>query len=135
MRTILRDFLTPALVLILTGVVAYDHFHDPRGAAPAAVAVDGARLGRAYAPTLAPALADGWDAAAAAIEGGKSVADAQESLQATFKAGRIKQFAEKVAPDFASVLAEGSEPKDAPARAEVAKLWRSFAKGLRGGRS
>jgi hypothetical protein len=42
--------------------------------------------------------------------------------------------AASVAPEFAKTLAEGAEPKDDAQRAQVVALWRSFARGLKGGR-
>ncbi|WP_435018925.1 hypothetical protein TA3x_000915 [Tundrisphaera sp. TA3] len=135
MRQIVRDSMNSILIVVLIGIVGYDHFIKDRHAAPALpAAVDGAALGRDYAPTLAPALADGWEAAASAIEGGKSMGEAQATLQSAFKAARVKTFTEKVAPAFARVLPEGEEPRDATARADVARLWRGFARGLKGGR-
>lgn len=134
MRTAIRDYLSPLLTTLLLGVVAYDHFVAPRAVGPVPAAVDGTKLGRIYGPTLAPALADGWVAAAATLEAGKTVSEAQDALQTAFKAARVKQFTDKVAPEFARVLAEGTEPRDASARAEIVKLWRDFAAGLRGGR-
>ena len=115
-------------------MVGYDHLKPNNGVAPMPAAVDGVKLGRAYAPALAPALGEAWEAAAGAIEAGKGMGEAQETLQATFKAARVKAFTDKVAPEFAKVLAEGAEPKDAAARSEVANLWRGFARGLKGGR-
>jgi hypothetical protein len=97
-------------------------------------AVDGAKLGRAYAPQVVSTLSDAWNAAADALGQGKSVAEAQAALQQSWQAARAKAFAASVAPDFSKVLAEGVEPKDDAQRAQVVALWRSFARGLKGGR-
>ncbi len=128
-----RDLVTPLLVLLMGGVIAYDHFvtRDP---ADRPSLVDGKALGRSYAPLAASTLAEGWSAAADAIDQGKSVAEAQAVLQATWKEARVKAFAAKVSPGMGVVLPEGTEPNDPVKRAEVAKLWRDFAAGLKGGR-
>lgn len=131
--SLFRDLITPLLVIGLAGVIAFDHFlpHD-RDARPALV--DGKALGRSFAPLAASALADGWIAAADAMDSGKSVAEAQAILQAAWKEARVKAFAAKVAPALGVVLPEGAEPNDPAKRAEVSKLWRDFAAGLKGGR-
>lgn len=132
----IKSLLTPALVLVLSGVVVYDHLVKPYASptVPVARKVDGAALGRAYAPVVTATLAEAWLAAAKTLEDGKSVADAQSVLQETWRSGRTDHFKAKVAPEFDRVLAEGKEPKDAEERAAAAKLWRDFAKGLKGGR-
>jgi hypothetical protein len=127
-----RDLLTPLAVLILAGVVAYDHF-APKSA-PAPSTVDGQALGLGFAPTLASSLGDAWLIAADALESGKSVGEAQKALQDAWKEARVKAFAAKVAPEFALVLSEGTEPTAPAKRAEVVKLWRDFASGLKGGK-
>lgn len=131
----LKEWFMPAAVLALAMVVAYDHLAPRRADVTDAVkAVDGAALGRAFAPTLAATLSDAWLAAADAIAKGKGVAEAQGVLQDAWKKARIDAFVAKVAPEFAKVLAEGTEPRDDAQRAAVAKLWRDFARGLKGGR-
>jgi len=127
-----RDVLTPVAVLLIGGLVAYDHL---AGREPAAgPAVNGRAVGRAFAPTMAPRFGDAWLAAADALEKGKTVAEAQATLQATWQESRAKAFAAVVAPEFRKVMPEGSEPTDPARRAEVIKLWRDFASGLKGGR-
>ena len=125
--------LTPLAVLVLAGVVAYDHL-APGPRPPRRRRSTARRLGRSFAPAAASNLGDGWLAAADALEQGKTVADAQAALQAAWQDARIKAFAAKVAPEFARVLPEGAEPTDPAKRAEVVKLWRDFAAGLKGGR-
>ena len=132
MRPFVRDYLTPISVAFLAGVVAYDHLKTSLPPGPPTI-VDGEKMGRAYAPTLASALSEGWTAAAEAVESGRSVAEAQDAMQAAFKAARVRSFSATVAPAFARVLPEGSEPKDDVQRAEVARLWRDFATGLKKG--
>ena len=128
-----RDFLTPTLLLIVGGVVAYDHV-VPRELSVAGPVVNGKNLGRKFAPTVAGSLGDAWVAAADALEQGKPMADAQSAMQARWQDGRTKAFALQVAPEFSKVLSEGVEPADPVKRAEVVKLWRDFATGLKGGR-
>jgi len=133
---ILKEYLTPLAVVLLAGVMLFDHY-SPRepGPSPApAAAVNGVALGRAYAPSLASTYADAWVSAAQALEEGKGVGDAQKALQETWHEARLKAFQAEVQPGFALVLPEGTEPADPAKRAQVAELWRSFAKGLKGGR-
>ena len=92
---------------------------------------EGLALGRAYAKTLAKTYADGWVAAARALDEGKSVAEAQKSLQTTWQTARLQSFRSDIQPAFSNVLAEGTEPADSAKRKEVAALWRMFARGLR----
>ena len=127
-----RDYLTPLLVLVVAGVVAYDHLvpHDGGGE----TVVNGRLLGRQFAKVIAASFGDAWQTAAATLEAGKPMAEAQASLQTKWQNGRSQAFATQVAPEFSKVLAEGVEPTDPTQRAAVVKLWRDFATGLRGGR-
>ena len=128
-----RDFLTPFLVLIMAGVVVYDHsLLGERTGAQANV--NGKSLGRRFAASLGSSFGDAWLAGADALDQGKSMGDAQAAMQANWQAGRGKAFATQVAPEFAKVLDEGAEPTDPTQRAAVVKLWRDFAAGLKGGR-
>ena len=130
---IFREFLTPTLILILGGVVVYDHLalRDP---ATQVAAVNGKVLGRKFAGAVAGSFGDAWLMAAETLEQGKSVADAQSALQTGWQEGRSKAFTMLVTPEFAKVLVEGTEPTTPAQRAEVVKLWRDFAVGLKGGR-
>ena len=130
---VFRDIVTPLLVLVMGGVIAYDHF-VPRDPTDRPSLVDGKALGRSFAPLAASSLGEGWLAAADAIDQGKTVAEAQAALQSAWKEARVKAFAAKVAPGLGVVLPEGAEPSDPAKRAEVAKLWRDFAAGLKGAR-
>ncbi|WP_435005801.1 hypothetical protein P12x_003574 [Tundrisphaera lichenicola] len=128
-----RDILTPLVILMTGGLVAHDHFYrSVPGAIPGVV--NGRALGRAYAPIVVSSLADGWIAAAEALERGQSVSEAQGVLQSTWQSIRTREFRAKVAPEFSSILPEGSEPTDPARRTEVIRLWREFAEGLKGGR-
>ena len=128
----LRDYATPVSVLILAGVMLFDHFTQPTIPAPAPT-LDGQSLGKAYAPALVTTYADAWIAAAQSLEEGKSVADSQKALQDAWKDGRTKAFKAKVEPSLAQILPAGQEPSDPAKRAQVAALWRAFASGLRAG--
>jgi hypothetical protein len=130
MKTI-KDILTPLAVLVLAGVVAFEHLaHRQAPAPPPVPTVNGQALGRAYAPLLLASYSDAWLAAARALEEGKPVAEAQKTLQETWKDARVKAFTNHVGSSFARVLPEGVEPTTPERRAEVVKLWRDFARGL-----
>ncbi len=129
---VFKGLLTPVSILVLSGVIAYDRV-APRLIQASAPAINGVALGRTYAPALASAYGDAWIAAARAIDDGKTVAEAQTVLQETWKEARIKSFRSKVLPTFSIVLPEGTEPANPAKRAEVANLWRAFAKGLKQG--
>lgn len=128
-----RDFLTPTLVLILGGVVVYDHLvlDEPTGGH---LIVNGKVLGRKFASSVVATLGDGWATAADILEQGKTVADAQSALQTKWQEGRIHAFTTQISPEFTKILPEGIEPTDPAQRAAVVKLWRDFATGLKGGR-
>jgi hypothetical protein len=127
----LKDIVTPLVVLVLAGVVIFDHLaHRQAPTPPLAPTVNGQALGRAYAPLLLASYSDAWLAAAQTLEDGKPVAEAQKTLQDTWKDARVKAFTNHVGSRFALVLPEGAEPTTAAQRAEVVKLWRDFAHGL-----
>jgi hypothetical protein len=127
----LKDILTPLVVLVLAGVVLFDHLgHRPAPTPPPAPTVNGRALGKAYAPLLLASYSDAWLAAAKTLEDGKPVAEAQKILQDTWKDARVKAFTNHVGSKFALILAEGAEPATPEQRAEVVKLWRDFARGL-----
>ena len=129
-----REFLTPLMVLIMGCVVVHDHLVPREPAVVVPAAVDGKTLGRKFAGSVAGAFGDAWAAAAEALEAGKSMADAQSTLQTKWRAARADAFAAQVTPEFSKVLGEGAEPVDPAGRAAVVKLWRDFAAGLKGGR-
>ena len=91
----------------------------------------GEQLGRAYAPAVLKTYADAWDAAAAALAEGKTVAQSQALLQETWKRERSRAFNEGARPEFLELLPEGQEPADPQERARVVSFWKSFAKGMR----
>jgi hypothetical protein len=127
----LKDILTPLVVLVLAGVVLFDHLTYHRAPTPPPVpTVNGQALGRAYAPLLLASYSEAWLAAAKTLEEGKPVAEAQKALQDTWKDARVKAFTNEVGSSFARILPEGEEPTTSEKRAEVVKLWRDFARGL-----
>ena len=128
------DFMTPILVVLLGGVVAYDHLVVRPTAESPAVVVNGKVLGRKFAGPVASAFGDAWAVAANTLEQGKSVNEAQAALQARWQDGRAQAFATMVTPEFAKILPEGTEPATPLQRGEVVKLWRDFAAGLKGAR-
>ena len=128
-----RDFFTPLIVLVVGGVVAYDHL-VVREPVVVSKKVDGKLLGRKFAGSIASTFGDAWTVAADSLEQGKSMAEVQASMQTRWQADRSKAFAEQVGPEFSKVLGEGGEPTDPTQRAEVVQLWRDFAVGLKGAR-
>jgi hypothetical protein len=129
-----KDWLLAVMGLSIVGLATFVVI-DVRSRGPAApAAVNGAALGRTYAPAVVSTLSDAWIAAADALAQGKTVTEAQTILQDKWKADRGAAFTAKVSPGFARVLTEATEPKDAAQRAEVVALWKSFASGLKGGR-
>jgi hypothetical protein len=133
----MKEILTPASILLLAGVALFDHLAPHLLPAPApapAPSVEGVVLGKAYAPVLLSTYGDAWQGAAKTLEAGKTVAEAQETLQGMWKEGRVKAFTDHVASSFSLVLPEGVEPTTPEKRAQVVKLWRDFARGLNGGR-
>ena len=128
-----QTILTPVAVLVLAGVMLHDRYSTPSPAVPVPF-VNGKALGRTFAPMVASNLGDAWLAAADALEKGKTIPEAQATLQAAWQEARIKSFVAKVAPEFRKVLAEGQEPTNPAERAAVVQLWRDFAAGLKGGR-
>ena len=92
----LKEALTPLAILLLAGVVVYDHVVTRPAVAPAP-AVNGTALGKTYAPALLASYADAWTAAAKVLEDGKPIAEAQKTLQETWKEALIKAFTAEVA--------------------------------------
>jgi len=129
-----KDWLLIAMGLALAGLLTYVvvEMHWPH---PAELErIDGAALGRAYAPVVVTTLADAWTSAADALETGKTVNESQAILQDSWKMARNAAFTSKVAPTLVKVLPEATEPKDDAQRAATVALWRAFARGLKGGR-
>lgn len=97
--------------------------------------IDAVALGAEFAPMLAVALADGFEAGATVLEGpGGSVALGIEKQKEVAEAAKDRAFEAKVGPAFALIVPDGAEPTDQYKRAELARVWRDFARGLRKGR-
>jgi hypothetical protein len=126
---VLRDFAMPATLLVIAGLMAHDRLAPAVDLRPEHE-IDGVALGRAYAPVLSSTYADAWVAAAKSLEQGKSVSEAQRTLQARWTEARVKAFRSRVQPVLSLVLPEGAEPSSAAERSRVVALWRSFARGL-----
>ena len=131
---ILRAMAAPVFILLLSTVLLYDRLKsdvlaetDPTSNAVA--------LGKSYGPVLLTTYADGWIAAAKALENGKTVAEAQDVLQSTWKEERIKAFRARIQPQMGLLLSEGTEPASLDQRSQVSKFWRNFATGLKEGAS
>ena len=123
-------FLTTAV--LITGTALIEKDGDRRlGKSAAAVEHDTVTLGRSYSRLLAKTYAEGWVAAADALEAGQSVEEARTVLQDTWKKARTRAFREHLQPAFSKVLTEGTEPVDAAQRRRVASFWKDFAAGLR----
>jgi hypothetical protein len=122
-------------VAILAGALAWQMWRGkvvPTPGPSPTPTVDAVTLGKTFAPKLAAALADGFEAAATMIAAGTSVTDADNSLKTKFAAARNEAFKASVAPEFSKILPEGQEPKDPATREAFAKIHRDFASGLRG---
>ena len=130
----LRDFATPVALMVVAGVLLFVHYSGPGPPPTPDATVNGAALGRAFAPKLVAGYAEAWVAAAKVIEDGGTVAAAQGVLRDAWLKSRNDAFTTEVEPGFAIVLPAGTEPADAAKRRQVALLWRSFASGLKGGK-
>jgi hypothetical protein len=134
--------VTQALLVVLIGLQTYAQFHPASpGVAPCpppspapAPAADATALGRAYIPAIASAYGDAWQAAGGAVAEGKSISEARQVFQLSLGSARKRDFARMVAPALERVLPEGAEPETPEKRAEVAKLFRDFGAGLKGGK-
>ena len=129
---ILRALAAPVFIVLLSTILLYDRLKTDF-VAEADPSAGASVLGKSYGPVLLTTYADGWIAAANALEQGKSVAEAQEILQSTWKAERIKAFRARVQPQMGAVLSEGTEPASPAQRALVVRFWRNFAAGLKQG--
>ena len=131
---ILRAMAAPVMILLLSVVLLYDRLKTEVliQADPSSSALD---LGKSYGPVLVATYSDAWIAASKAFEDGKSVAEAQEVLQSTWKEERIKAFRARIQSRMSLILPEGTEPSTPEQRSQVVKFWRNFAIGLKGGAS
>lgn len=132
------NLLTVLNVLALAGLVAYFGWRWFSGGGgitplpqPDAAAASGVKLGRAFVPSLAGALADGFEALGAGVAAKKPVGDSDNDLRTAFESSRQKAFAATSAPAFAALVPEGAEPADDATRARYVQLCKDFAAGLR----
>jgi hypothetical protein len=96
--------------------------------------VDAVTLGKTFAPKLAAALADGFEASDRFLSQGKSFKEANDILKQTFYDSRQKAFNDHAGAAITAIVPEGAEIKDDAQREAIRKLERDFAKGLRGGK-
>ncbi len=129
---VLREWATPILLFFLILTLIAVKFWPVPSSDP--TLIDGVTLGRQYAPILVNTYSLAWDTAADNLAQGKTVSESQKAMQDTWKALRLKAFDLKVTPVLSQVLPEGTEPRDQAHRAQVARLWHDFAKGLRRGK-
>lgn len=114
-------------ILALAGAILWTHYdRPPSPAAP----VDGDRLGKQYAPLVARSFGVAWLAARADLLGGKSVSDSEKTYQKSLDDELKKQFDAVVAPAFGRVVPSGTAEVTSAQRADLADLWRDFARGL-----
>ena len=116
-------------VAILAAVGVY-YIHNMHPAPPGPAVADPATLGQQAARKLALIEADGWERAAAAIEGSAKAGNAAKAKTDAVSAAKGSLYDTDLGPEFARVLPPGTEPID---RAAVGKFWRDFAAGLRKG--
>jgi hypothetical protein len=88
-------------------------------------------LGRSYAPRLAAALADGFDADADALAAGKSFGEANQALKRAFHEAAETAFESHAGASLTALIPDGAEIKDQAQRHALAAFHRDFAKGLR----
>jgi hypothetical protein len=103
----------------------------PRDVGPPS-GVDAVTLGRAFVPKLANALADGFDAGAAAIKSGKSLGEGDAIIKTTFHSSRAKAFEDHAGKAIHDLVPDGQEFTDGATRSAMVDLFEGFAKGLRG---
>jgi hypothetical protein len=99
---------------------------------PAKPASEYESLGRAYRAVLPRTYGAAWIKAADQLEAKVAMGKIQADLQAEWQDAREGAFGTAVQPAFARLLPEGTEPTDAQ-RSPLARAWREFARGLKGG--
>lgn len=125
-----KEFATPLSVLLLASAMLFDHFvgcpdHVPT---PGPGPNDAKTAGHAYGVHLATTNAQAWLDAAAAFDAGKTVAEAQAVMQASWLTARQAALSTDLAPVMDSVLPEGAEPT-ASQRTALSACWRAIAAG------
>jgi hypothetical protein len=123
------------LTAVLAGYIACDAWkgRPSPGPTPAPIA-DGVTLGRTFAPKLAAALADGFEASDRFLSQGKTFKEANDILKQTFYDSRQKAYADHAGAAVTAIVPDGTEIKDDAQRAAIRKFEADFAKGLRGGK-
>src|SRR4051794_40108684 len=93
-----REALLAGLLIIAGSGIVLDTFSSHQVAAADSEEINAAVLGKAYRAVLANTYADGWEAAAKALEEGKSVREAQLVLQNAWMAARSDAFRTHLKP-------------------------------------
>jgi hypothetical protein len=109
---------------------------EARGGPPApAPAYDPALVpvGRAYRAVMPSDYADAWDKGAAALDAGDAPDKALAAVVSAWGASREDHFHKTVNPEFSKIAPDGQDLHP-EARANLARAWRGFARGLRGQR-
>jgi len=89
-------------------------------------------LGHAYLPQLGKVYAGAWENGAAALDAGKPIPDALESVAQAWTAGRTAAFDRTVEPELDKIVPQTTKDADVTRteRAALAAAWRGLAKGL-----
>lgn len=134
-----HTLLTGILSSLLGGIVAIgvsDRFRPAVGAvgeAPPPFDQRYVALGQAYLPQLGEAYASAWDEGAKALDAGKTIPSAVDTVGQAWTANRTALYDKVLTPELAKIVPE--DLKDSavtPAqRAAMAAGWRGFAIGLR----
>jgi hypothetical protein len=119
---------------VLTALVAWQTFFRASGATPpppSSPTFDAVAAGRAYGGDLAHTYADALNAAAQAIRGGGSLAEAQTKLKADWAAAYTKAFAARCGAALVAIVPEGQEPSTPAQRQAFAALLEQIARGAK----
>ncbi len=91
------------------------------------------RLGKTYTVNLGKVYASAWEAGAKALDSGKPVSSALDTIRESWDRDRTQLFNRFVAIEFDKIVPQGKPEAELTAedRANLSKAWRSFASGLR----
>lgn len=88
----------------------------------------GVKIGKQLAPFIAQAEIESWNAAAAALDANKTMAEVESTKQSTSKDSRLKNFRVIAQPTLSGILPSG-EPNTSQ-RKQLSDTFRDIAKGL-----
>jgi hypothetical protein len=105
---------------------------DPTGNPPPPHDARFVSLGRSYLPLLGKAYAAAWDQGAQALDSGKGISTALDTVSQAWTANRTEIYDKLVTPELAKIIPESVKDSDVtPAeRSAMAAAWRGFALGL-----